>query len=131
MCLFTYLYQYYINHHYLRNIFFKKTFEKENPSQTLESYKFFTHNHLHRFSKISFTPTSLSTHPWEVLNPNTYLTHSECWEKFWCVWEALEEDIEWWMQFEANCGIRTISEDMTLWSSLIAGTWRVQVYLVD
>ena len=38
-------------------IFFKKTFEKENPSQTLESYKFFTHNHLHRFSKISFTPT--------------------------------------------------------------------------
>ena len=44
-----------------------------------------------------FTPTSPSTHPWEVLSPNTYLTHSECWEKFWCLWEALEEAIEWWM----------------------------------
>ena len=37
--------------------------------------------------KFPSTPTSPSTHPWQVLNPNTYLTHFECWEKFWCVWE--------------------------------------------
>jgi len=40
MHLFTYLYQYYINPNYPQNCnneFFQETFEKENPSQTLES----------------------------------------------------------------------------------------------
>ena len=32
--------------------------------------------------KFSSIPTSLFTHPWKVLNLNTYLTQSECWEKF-------------------------------------------------
>ena len=76
------------------------------------------------FLKFSFTPTSPSTHAWEVLSLNTYLTQSECWEKFWYIWEALEEVIKWWMQFGVNCGIRITSEDMTPWSLLVAGTWR-------
>ena len=83
------------------------------------------------FSKVSFTPTSLSTHLWEVLSPNTYLTQFECWEKFWYIWEALKEAIEWRMQFGTNCRIRTTSKDIDLWNPLIAGTWKIQVHWVD
>ena len=36
-----------------------------------------------------------------------------CWEKFWCMWEALEEAIDWQMQFGANYGIQITSEDKT------------------
>jgi len=46
----------------------------------------------------------------------------------WCVWEALEEVIDWWMQFGTNCEIQVTSEDMIWWSPLEAGTRRVQVY---
>ena len=53
-----------------------------------------------------FTPTSQSTHLWEVLSPNTYLIHSKCWEKFWCLWEVLEEAIEWQMQSGGIVGFR-------------------------
>ena len=45
-----------------------------------------------------FTPTPPPIHPWEVLSLNIYLTHSKCWEKFWCLWKALEGAIEWWTQ---------------------------------
>ena len=38
------------------------------------------------FLKFFFTPSSPSTHPWEVFSPNTYFTQFECWEKFWCIW---------------------------------------------
>ena len=41
----------------------------------------------------------------EVFSPNIYLTQFECCELFWSLWEALEEAIDWWMQFGANCGI--------------------------
>ena len=48
--------------------------------------------------ELPFTHTSPSTYPWGVLSPNTYLTHSKFWEKFLCLWEALKEVSEWWMQ---------------------------------
>ena len=56
------------------------------------------------FLKFQFTSTSPTTHPWEVLNPNTYHTYFECWEKFWCLWKALEEAIEWQMQLGGIAG---------------------------
>ena len=46
----------------------------------------------------SSTPTSPFSYPWEVDNPNTYHTHSECQVRFWCYWEALEDAKLWWMQ---------------------------------
>ena len=50
------------------------------------------------FLEFHFTPTSPSTHPWVFIISNTYLIHSECWEKFWCLWKALKEANEWRMQ---------------------------------
>ena len=47
------------------------------------------------------------------------------------MWEALEEAIDWQMQFGANYGIQIISEDKTQCSPLGAGTRRVQVQWVD
>ena len=46
----------------------------------------------------SSTPTSPFPYPWEVDNPNTYHTHSECQVRFWCCWEALQEAKLWRMQ---------------------------------
>ena len=39
----------------------------------------------------SSTPTSPFLYHWEVDSPNTYYTFSECWVRFWCCREALEE----------------------------------------
>ena len=50
---------------------------------------------------------------------------------FWCKWEALVEAIDWRMQFGANYGIQITSEDIARRSSLVVGTWRVQVLWVD
>ena len=47
------------------------------------------------------------------------------------MWEALEEAIDWRMQFGANCEIQISSEEMTQLSWLRAGTWRVQIQWVD
>ena len=46
----------------------------------------------------SSTPTSPFPYTWEVDNPNTYHTLSECQVRFWCCWEALEEAKLWRMQ---------------------------------
>ena len=46
----------------------------------------------------SSTPTSPFPYHWEVDNPNTYHTLSECSVRFWCCWEALEEARLWQMQ---------------------------------
>ena len=101
---FSILYQHYINSHYPRNIrrrgsIFWRNFWKKNLNQTLERLRLFLLTIFYIISlKFSSTLTSPFTHPWEVLSPNTYLTHSECWEKFWCLLEVLEEAIEWRMQ---------------------------------
>ena len=39
-------------------------------------------------------------------------TRYKCLEKFWHVWEVLEEAIDRQMQFGTNCGIQITSEDM-------------------
>ena len=39
----------------------------------------------------SSTPTSPFPYHWEVDNPNTYHTLSECQVIFWCYWEVLEK----------------------------------------
>ena len=46
----------------------------------------------------SLTPTSPFPYNWEVDNPNTYHTLSECLVRFWCCWEALEKARLWRMQ---------------------------------
>ena len=100
VCLFSFLYQHYINPHYPRNvrrirIIHKKLLREKTLAKHLRVRDCLL-TILYIISlEFPFTPTSSSTHPWEVLSPNTYLTHSECWEKFWCLWEALEEAIEW------------------------------------
>ena len=43
-----------------------------------------------------------------VLNPNTYITQFECCELFWCLWEALDETILWWMQLELIARFRKL-----------------------
>ena len=48
--------------------------------------------------EFSSTPTSPFPYHWEVDNPNTYHTLSECLVRFWCYWEALEEAKLWRMQ---------------------------------
>ena len=74
--------------HYPRNVrrrsIFWRNFWERIPSQTLESQRFFLPTILYIISlKFPSTPTSPFTHPWEVLNLDTCLTYSECWEKFW------------------------------------------------
>ena len=83
-------------------------FSEKTLAKHLRVRDFHTHNHLHIFSWFSSTPTSPSIHPWEVLSLNTYLTHSECWEKFWCLWKVLEEAIEWRMQLGWIMGSRKL-----------------------
>ena len=103
LCLFSYLYQYYINSHYPRNVrrtrsVHKKLFREKTLAKHLRVRDCLP-TILNIISlEFPFTLTSLSTHPWEVFSLNTYLTHFEYWEKFWCLWEALEEAIEWRMQ---------------------------------
>ena len=46
----------------------------------------------------SSTPISPFPYTWEVDNPNTYHTFSECQVRFRCCWEALEEAKLWQMQ---------------------------------
>ena len=65
-----------------------------------------------QFLFVSSTPTSPIINAQEVFSPNIYLTQFECCELFWSLWEALEEAIDWWMQFGANCGIWITSGDM-------------------
>ena len=80
------LYQHYINPHYPRNVrsIFWRNFCERNPSQTLESQRFFLPTILYIISlKFPSSPTSPFTHPWEVLSLDICLTYSECWEKFW------------------------------------------------
>ena len=112
-----------ISHEIIRiRSFYKGTFERETLAIHLR-VRDCSPTIIYTISlKFSFTPTSPSTHPWEVLSPNTYLTHSEYWEKFWCIWEVLEEAIKWRMQFGANCGIWITSEDMARRSSSVVGT---------
>ena len=47
------------------------------------------------------------------------------------MWEALEEAIDWRMQFGANCEIRISSEEMTQLSWLRTGTRKVQVQWIN
>ena len=130
----SFLYQYYISPHYPRNFkkgFSKGTFERETLAIHLR-VRDCSPTIIYTISlKFSFTPTSPTTRPLEVLNPNTYLTQFESCEKFWCIWEVLKEAIDWHMQFGANCGIWITSEDMAPSSLLVVGTWRIQVHWVD
>ena len=103
VCFFLYFYQYYINPHYPWNVRRTRSIHKKLlREKTLTKHlrvKDCLLTILYIISlEFPFTLTSLSTHPWEVFNPNTYLTHSKRWEKFWCLWEALEKAIEWRMQ---------------------------------
>ena len=105
---FPILYQHYINSHYPRNVRRRSIHKKLLREKTLAKHlrvKDCLPTILYIISlKFTFTPTSPSTHPWEVLSPNTYLTHFECWEKFWCLWEVLEEAIKWRMQSSGIVG---------------------------
>ena len=109
VCLFLFPYQHYINPHYPWNVRRTRSIHKKLlKEKTLAKHlrvRVCLPIILYIISlKFSFTPTSPSTYPWEVLSPNTYLTHSECWEKFWCLWEALKEAIEWRMQLSMIAG---------------------------
>ena len=111
VCLFLFLYQHYINPHYPQNVRRIKSIHKKLlREKTLAKHlrvRVYLPTILNIISlKFSFTPTSPSTYPWEVLSLNTYLTHSECWEKFWCLWEVLKEAIEWRMQLKGIVGSR-------------------------
>ena len=111
VCLFSVLYQQYINPYYTRNVRKTRSIHKKLlREKTLAKHlrvRVYLPTILNIISlKFSFTPTSPSTYPWEVLSPNTYLTHSECWEKFWCLWEVLKEAIEWRMQLKGIVGSR-------------------------
>ena len=111
VCLFSFLYQYYINSHYPRNVsrtrsLYKKLSREKTLAKNLKVRDCLPMILYIISLKVSITPTSPSKYSWEVLNSNTYLTHSKCWEKFWCLWETLEEVIEWRMQFGGIVGSR-------------------------
>ena len=102
VCLFSFLYQHFINLHYPWNVTCWMSIHKKILRETLGKHlrvRDCSPTILYIISlEFPFTPNSPSTHPWEVLSSNTYLTHSKYWEKFWCLWKALEEAIEWRMQ---------------------------------
>ena len=87
--LFSFLFQQYINSHYPRNVRSRRSIHKKLLREKTLAKHLRVRDCLPTILYIislefPFTPTSPSTHPWEVLGPNIYLTHSECWEKFWC-----------------------------------------------
>ena len=65
--------------------------ERKPWPNTLRVRDYHTHISLHICLWISSTSTSPFPYHWEVDNPNTYHTLSECQVRFWCSWEALEE----------------------------------------
>ena len=125
---FTFLYQHYISLHYpwnCKELLIEKTLTihlKVRDCKPTIIYTIF-------LSFPLLLPLQLQN--LEIIFSNTYLTQFEFWVKFWYMWEALEETIDWRMQFGANCGIRITSEDKAWWSPLVAGTLRVQVHWVD
>ena len=110
----------------------KECFSKKKPQHThLKVRDCYTHNHLHIFLWFFSTPTSPSLNPWEVDNPNTYHTQSECQVMFWCCWEALEEANHWQMQLGWIARFGKTREDKVPRSQLVVGVWRAQVHGVD
>ena len=111
VCLFSFLYQHFINPHYPWNvrrtrIILKKLLREKTLAKHLR-VRGCLPTILYIISlELPFTPTSSSTYHWEVLSSNTYLTNSECWEKFLCLWEALKEVSEWRMQSGRIAGSR-------------------------
>ena len=87
VCLFSFLYQQYIKPHYTWNVrrtmsIHKKLLREKTLAKHLRVRDCLP-TILYIISlEFPFTPTSPSTHPWEVLSLTTYLTHSECWESF-------------------------------------------------
>ena len=72
---------------------------RENPNHKPWELKIVIPTFLYTiYYGFSSTPTSQFLYPWEVDNPNTYHTHSECQVRFWCCWKALEEAKFWQMQ---------------------------------
>ena len=109
VCLFSFLYQHYIHLHYPWNVTCQMSIHKKLLREKTLGKHLRVRNCLPTILYIislefPFTPTFPSTHPWEVLSPNTYLTHSQCWGKFWCLWEALEGAIKWQMQYGGIAG---------------------------
>ena len=103
VCLFFFLYRHYINPYYPQNVRCWRSIHKKLLREKILAKHLRVRDCLPIilyiiFLEFPFIPTSPSTHPWEVLSLNTYLTHFECWEKFWFLWEALEKAIEWRMQ---------------------------------
>ena len=103
VCLFSYLYQHYINPHYPRKVSRTRSIHKKLLRENTLAKQLRVRDCLPTILNISslefpFTPTSSSIYPSEVFSPNTYLTHFECWKEFWCLWEVLEEAIKWQMQ---------------------------------
>ena len=90
VCLFSFLYQHCINPHYSWNvrrtrIIHKKLLREKTLAKHLR-VRGCLPTILYIISlELPFTPTSSSTYHWKVLSPNTYLTNSECWEKFLCL----------------------------------------------
>ena len=83
VCLFSFLYQHYINPHYPQNVRSRRSIHKKLLREKTLTKHLRVRDCLPTILYIislefPFTPTSPSTHPWEVLSPNTYLTHSKC-----------------------------------------------------
>ena len=85
-----YLYANYISTHITHKCW--EVLLRENPSHNPWELEIVIPTFLYTiYYGFSSTPTSQFLYPWEVDNPNTYHTHSECQVRFWCCWEALEE----------------------------------------
>ena len=71
------LYPHYIYPHYPWIV--KSAFERENPSKYTWELEIVIPTIIYTFPcGFPQTPISPSLDPWEVVNPNTYHTHSEC-----------------------------------------------------
>ena len=65
---------------------------RENPNQTPWELEIVIPTILYTIAYgFSLTSTSPFPYYWEVDNPNTYHTLSECQVSFWCCWEVLKE----------------------------------------
>ena len=86
VCLFSYLYQHYINPYYPRKVSRTRSIHK----------KLLREKTLAKHLRVrDCLPTILNI-------------ISECWKEFWYLWEVLEEAIKTWMQSGGIVGVRVI-----------------------